>query len=525
MVTTTAKVTRNRHRALVPAICSAAAAMALLSSPSGAADWKITPTLELRETYSDNIGLFAAGNEKSDFVTQINPGISLKGNGPRLKVNARYGMQNLIYAEESSRNAVRHLLSADANAELLDDFLFLDGKASISQQNISAFNAQTADSINTTNNLTETRTYSISPYLRHRFGSTATSELRYTHDSVDSSTSGLLAREADHILLKIISGTAFNTLGWGLDYSKQRTDYTSAGAADLDMESLSGQLRYRILPRLSLIGTGGYEKFSYLSISDKPESAFWSAGFSWTPAERTSLMASAGKRFFGTTYALKANHRTRRTVWNVDYSEDITTTQSQFLVPATIDTANFLGQLLTTQYPDLTSEERQKVIDDFIRQTGLPSSLSESINYFTNRVLLQKRLQASVALNGAKNTLVLSVFNMLREAQTSQDIDSSLLGSSNLALYDNTRQVGASALWNWRLSAVTSANIGVGYTRISSIGTDRKDNTRTLKIGLARKFQPKLHGALDFRHNQRDSNLSGGDYSENAITASLLMSF
>ena len=119
MATTTDKVTKAKHcrRVLFPVVCPAAAAMLLLSSHSVAAEWKITPSLDLRETYSDNIRLAPQGNEQSDFVTQINPGISLTGTGPRLKVNASYVMQNLFYAEESSRNTINHLLSANANAE------------------------------------------------------------------------------------------------------------------------------------------------------------------------------------------------------------------------------------------------------------------------------------------------------------------------------------------------------------------------------------------------------------------------
>lgn len=519
MATTTAKVTRNKHR--LGALFPAAAAMLLLSSPSVAAEWKITPSLDLKETYSDNIRLAPPGNEKSDFVTQLNPGITLTGTGPRLKVNARYGMQNLVYAEENNRNTTWHQLNALANAELLDDLLFLDGKASISQQNISSFGPQTTDNVNITGNIAETRTYSISPYLRHRFDGIASSELRYTHDSVDTSTGGLLASQADRVLFSLDSGTAFKTLGWGLHYNNQKIDYSNART--IEMETSSGNLRYLISPKFSLTATGGYEKNNYLSIRGKPEGSFWSAGFSWAPAERTSITASAGRRFFGPTYSLTANHRTRRTAWSLGYSEDITTTRSQFLVPVTIDTANFLNQLWTASIPDPVM--RQQIVDAFIRDTGIPTSLSEPVNYFTNRFFLQKRLQASVALNGTKNTLVFSMFDMLREAQTSQEMDSTLLGTNDLALNDKTRQVGGNALWNWRISPRTSANMSAGYTRISSPATGRKDDTKTIRLGLTRKFQPKLNGSVDFRHIQRDSNQSGGDYRENAITASLHMRF
>ncbi|MFA7317207.1 MAG: TIGR03016 family PEP-CTERM system-associated outer membrane protein [Sulfuricella sp.] len=511
---------KNHRRTLLSAIFSAVTAITLAPSHALSAEWKIMPSLDLKETYSDNIALAPQGREKGDFVTQINPAISLTGTGPRLKVNARYGMQNLVYADEGNRNTTRHNLNAHANAELLDDFFFLDGRAAISQQNISAYGAQSADNANVTDNLTETTTYSLSPYLRHRFGSLASSELRYTHDSVDTGTGGLSTSESDRILFSLNSGTAFKTLGWGVNYNKQKIDYSTN---TIDLETLTGSLRYVVSPRLSLTASSGYEKNNYLSIGSAPEGSFWSAGFIWAPAERTSITASTGKRFYGSTYALSAHHRTRRTAWSLGYSEDITTTRDQFLVPATIDTADFLNQLWASSIPDPVL--RQQIVDAFISDAKLPASLSDSINYFTNRVFLQKRLQASAAVNGVKNTIVLSMYNTLREAQTAQEMDSALLGTSNLALNDETRQTGANVLWNWRMTPRTSTNMSVGYAKTSSLSTNREENTKSIRFGLTRKIQPKLNGSLDYRHIQRDSNLSTGDYRENAITASMHMSF
>lgn len=509
---TTAKVTKNKRccRVLFPAICSAAAAMLLLSSHSVANEWKITPSLALKETYTDNVTLAPPGFEKSDFITQINPGISLTGTGPRLKLNANYVMQNLVYAEESRRNTMNHLLNANANAELVDNLFFLDGRAAISQRNISQLGPQAADNVNITGNRAEVQTYSVSPYLRHSFGNQASTEIRYTHDEVSTSGSGLWNSQADRIQLLLNSGPAFKTLGWGLNYSNGRTSYKNTANTKtpaIDTESFSGSLRYSVTPKFRLTATGGYEKNNYISIGAKPEGSFWSAGFAWAPSARTSLDASVGRRFFGDTYSLAASHRTRLTTWSLSYSEDITSTRSQFLVPA-----QSLINPLTLQ----------PIVDPI---TGLPLAQSEAVNYFTNRLFLQKRLQGSVAVTGAKNTLVLSLFTSSREAQTSQAQDNTLLGTSALALSNSTKQVGGSAYWNWRIGPRTSANLNAMYSRNSTPSLSRTDNNTTFRLGLTRKLQPNLNGSVDFRHLQRDSNQSGGDYRENAITASLQMNF
>ena len=64
------------------------------ASASGAAEWTVLPRLSLSETYTDNVRLgggfggvggFGAGrNAGGDFVTQINPGGVIRGQGAAL---------------------------------------------------------------------------------------------------------------------------------------------------------------------------------------------------------------------------------------------------------------------------------------------------------------------------------------------------------------------------------------------------------------------------------------------------------
>jgi uncharacterized protein (PEP-CTERM system associated) len=494
---------------------------------STAADWKIVPRLTLIETYTDNVTLAERGHEKSDFITQINPGISLSGTGARLKVNVNYTMQNLFYANESNRNRTVHQLNAKENAELIKNFFFLDSSANISQQNISLLGPLTTNNENITNNRTTIKTYSISPYIRHNFSNFASTQARYTHNAVYADTGGLSGSQSDNILLSLTSGSAFRTLGWGLNYNKQKIDRlgTSIGglSTSVENERYTGNLRYRVSSKFSLTGTSGYQKFTYKSTTGKSAGAFWTAGFVWTPAERTNITANTGKAFFGTTYTLMGSHRTRRSAWSLNYNQNITTTRDQFLIPATTDTANFLDQLWTSNIPDPIM--RQQTVDAFIRDNGLSASVFDPINFLTTQFFLQKRLQASVALSGARNTLVLSIFHMLREPQTLGDANDVLLGTNNLTLNSNTKQIGGNALWSWKVTPRTNVNIGAIFIRSNILATGREDETKTFRIGLTKQIQPKLNGSVNLRHVERTSNQIGSEYRENAIIASLLMSF
>jgi uncharacterized protein (PEP-CTERM system associated) len=494
---------------------------------STAADWTIVPRLNLTETYTDNVTLAERGNEKSDFITQINPGISLSGTGARLKVNVNYTMQNLFYANQSNQNTTFHQLSARENAELIKNFFFLDSTASISQQNISLLGPLTTNNENITNNRTNVKTYSISPYIRHNFSNLASTQVRYTHNAVYTDVGGLSASQSDSILLGLTSGSAFRSLGWGLNYNKQKTGGlgTSIGGLSTSVESehYTGNLRYRISSKFSLTGTGGYQKYSYTSLTGVSSGSFWTAGFIWNPTDRTKITANAGESFFGKTYTLMTSHYTRRSTWSLNYNQTITNTRDQFLIPATTDTANFLNQLWTSNIPDPVM--RQQTVEAFIRDNGLSASIFDPINFLTNRFFLQKRLQATVALSGAKNTLVLSIFHMLSEPQTSGDRNDVLLGTSNLALNNNTKQIGGNALWSWKISPRTNANIGAIYIRSNIPATGNEDETKTFRVGLTRQIRPKINGAVNFRHVERTSNQIGSEYRENAIIASLLMRF
>jgi uncharacterized protein (PEP-CTERM system associated) len=485
-----------------------------------AAEWRVTPTLELRETWSDNIRLAQKGSERSDFVTELAPGIGVTATGPRFKMRADYQMRNQFYAHENNGDSIQHRLNALANAELAEDLLYLDGMANISNQRVSAFGPQAQDSFYLDRNNTRVSSYRLSPYLVNRFGQMATSELRFSNEGVNTGTEGLSNTNTNRINLRVNSGPAFKTLGWGLQYGRAHTRYSDLDS--LRTQTATASLRYRLTNEFSLTGSAGYEEYSYRSTVEHPDGASYFGGISWAPTERSLFEVSAGHRFYGTSYSLNAAHRTRSTSWSLNYNEDITTTQSQFLMPVTVDTSSFLNQLWTPSISDPVA--RQQAVDAFIRSTGLPGSLANNINTLSNRIFLQKRWQGSVALNSARSTLVFSAFNARRQAQTGQLADAALQSANNFALDGDTRQTGVNGLWNWRMAPRTSAHVSAGYTQVRALDSERKDNNTTLGLGVSHQFQPRLKGVLDLRHLESDSNTIG-DTRENAISAALLMQF
>ncbi|WP_394778184.1 TIGR03016 family PEP-CTERM system-associated outer membrane protein, partial [Undibacterium sp.] len=460
--------------------------------------------------------------KQSSFITQMTPGIDIVATGAQAKIKFNYQMQNLYYTGDSNGLKTNHMLNALGNTELVKDLFFLDGTASISQQNQSPFAAQATDNLNLSNNRVEVRSYSASPALRHSFDQLASAELKYTRNSVATSgANGLSAlgnSTGDEVSLNVNSGTSFQKVKWGIRYDNQKTSFDDS-INSLENTTTGVNFGYYLSPRFSLTGTGGYEKNNYVALDGKkPAGAYWSAGFDWEPTERTSLILNAGRRFYGSSYGLSATERTRVTSWSLAYNEDITTTRQQFLVPGSINTSTYLNSLFLTSIPDPVA--RQQVVDTFIRSYGLPASLAMPINTFSNQVFLQKSLQASVAITGVSNTVLLSLFNTRRDAQ------SAALGTANPLdpnLADNTHQVGGSALWNLAFSPRTSANFSLGYNRSTSLLLE--DTNKTFRAALNHDLQPKLKATIEYRRSQQDSNIAVGNYKENALSVSFLLGF
>ena len=509
------------HAVLFPLAPIAACVAIAWPAPSSAAEWTVTPGVDVRETFTDNLKLAPAGGEQSDFITEITPRLSIQGTGARMKLAADYGMRNFFYARTDGASHTQHYIQASANAELVENLFFIDGKASSGQQAISEFGPQVTGTGNLTGNQTEVRSISVSPYMRHRFGRLATGELRYSRDKVTADTGGLSSSDADRFRIGLDSGSDFQTLQWNVLYDDQRIDYE--GAEDVDMYTLSGTLRYLVTPRVALTATAGREENSYASIGRKPEGGFWSAGAVWTPSERSSIAAAAGKRFFGNTLSISARHRTRLAVWSVGYQEEITTARSQFLVPITQNTAAFLGGLWANSIPDQAA--RDEIVQDFIREANLPSTMIVPVTAYTNRVFLQKNANASVAFRGARNTLIFNLFREDREPQSASGADASLGAAAGTLAGESTRQTGASAVWNLRLSARTTLMASAGFNRIRGEATRREDDNITARIGLTRQLQQKVKGGVELRRLEKRSSQAAAGYRENAVAAFLQISF
>ena len=508
------------HRNLTRVLLLTAALSVVLVFPAWAAKWDLVPSLAVNETYTDNVSLASDAFKQSDWVTQVVPRILIRGTGPGLKLTVDYAPQLTYYARDlQDKNGVYQNGNATLNAELAEKLLFIDAGANVGQQNVSLQGPLSSSNVNTTGNRATVKSFYLSPYFQHDFGAEVRAELRYRYSATDSDQAGATQDSSTNALaLLLASGSTYKVLSWGLDYNLGKTEYDSQLNPDLDSETILGRARYLITPSLGLLARGGYESYKRGDVIPESKGWGWAGGFDWSPSPRTNLTALTGRRFYGPYSNVALRHRARLLEFRAGYDESVTTTTQQFFVPAVGDTSVYLDQLFANTIPDPVA--RQDAVNTAISQLGIPSSLNAPVNYYSNNLFVQKRLNGSIALRGVRNTVIANVFTFRRQAIVGSTF---LPGSVNPD--NNTQQIGGSLSWSLKMTSRDGLSVLGAYSRNEFKGTSRVDDVTDLGIRYTRQFQPKFLGALSYRRQERDSTQGGANYTENAVIGTLQMSF
>ena len=514
-------ITMAKHRRAACAL----APLVLLLTPSAQATWKFSPLLNVREIYSDNLDLRPRGQEEGGFRSEIAPGFRLSNQGRRFNLDAVYQYRYYTNVSEFDQRGERidrgqSELGATMKATLVENLFYFDAVANISQQPVSAFDALPSETA-LGSNRSEVRSYRATPSLRHSFGNTATVDVGYTYDVVETGTRAVGSSQGDTIAFSLASGSRFTSVGWDVQASQQQVSYDFA--PDVTSKNASVGLSYALSRTFKLTSRVGYDDYDYAALGGSTGGRSWSAGFQWAPNARTRVDATVGKRYYGSSYYLNASHRTRRMVFDLRYNDAVTSTRDEFVLPSAVSTADMLDRLFAATIFDPVA--RKRAVENYIRASGLPPSLANNINYFSNRYFLQRELQASAGLRGTRSNLLLSAFAVRRIALSNVDTDSALLGPNSSSLNDSNRQVGANILWNLRLNSSNEINTIAQVTRVRSDATGIEATHKSASVSLQHRFDRRFTGILELRRQAGPNGLTGPGYVENAVSASVNMLF
>jgi len=494
-------------------LLSGAVAWAQDAAPGAATQAvSVSTRVTVNETITDNVAL--SGNAaKSDQVTEISPGIRININGARLKTYLDYSLTHINYAQGSTSNRNQNALNTFGTLEAVDNWAFLDFSGNISQQTISAFGTQSTNNTAINANRTELASYKLSPYIKGRLGDAANYEARVsrTVSSSDSATASDTA--TTNSVVKVSNASAFRSLGWTADLSRQQTSYSASRTTEADTYSLG--LTYEVTPQVKLSANAGQESNNYTSL-DKQNYSTHSVGFNWFPSERTSLSALTGKRSFGNTHNVSVEHRSARTVWRFSDNKDVSTIPNQ-------NNVGIIGNLYDLFYSQLegsglTAAERAQRVNALLQSYGLSANTPIVGGFLTSAISVQRSQNLSFALLGIRDTIT-----FLLSRTESNRLDTVTSVADNLSNGATVIQNGVSVNYSHRLTPDYS--LGVLLSRQNTSGTTTAEETtlKSLNVNLSGKVGRRTAASLGLRRVVSDN--AANPYTENAVTGNLNVQF
>ncbi len=471
--------------------------------------WKFEPSIAVQETATNNVDLAPTDQRVSDLVTTITPAFTVHELGDHTRLDGTVVVPVLIYARTGAENNyVAPSVNLLGDVNFFDRVLHLEGAINVSQQFYTPFGAQPGDLVNATDNRYRSTVYRLSPYVQGTLSNGIDYELRNNNVWTNLSGAPIDTNNARYTeFLAKAETTGSRQIGW-----KANFDYNNIRFNQQD--SIITQLGrfvpyYNADASIQVGASGGYEDNQYALTSSR--GAIYGLGLRWRPTERTDVVANWEHRFFGSSYLFTFDHRTPLSVWNVRVSRNITTYPQQIgRLGAGADVTAFVDQLFLSSIPD--ANDRQQAVDQFIRDRGLPPTLSDPVTLYAEQIVLQQSQSATAGLIGARNSILFSIFNVKNEpiAADGVPLPPSLFSGNN-----NT-QTGGSVVWNNRLTqAVNLSATMSGYRTVANAPLNGYTNQAIARVILSAPFSGRMTGFIGARYQTLNSDLTN-DYNEAA---------
>ena len=340
-----------------------------------------------------------------------------------------------------------------------------------------------------TNNRTNVETFGISPYLQFPVFSFAQSELRYSYTELNYDAVSVRDSMVEQINFFVRSNQNSSRLRWTMNYDNQLIDYKDT-TNDFIREAIGLDLNYRTTPSFAVVGLIGYEDIEYVDVINAPNisDSYWGLGFSWDITGRTNLELRAGERYDDNTYYGRFASRTRNSIWELIYLEDLTTAANQQLSRVSVSQAESAAD---TPDSELTNNDQ-----------GAASLLSEPF--------LEKRLSFSYRYNLRGNGILINAYSLERSYQLSSEIQ---------------KDSGSRIRIDWQVLSRTRLSFLGRYQNRFFEQTNRTIISRQIGIRATRELSTYASGFLQYRNIRANFVEAGTSNVENIIEATIELTF
>ncbi|MEE4254902.1 MAG: TIGR03016 family PEP-CTERM system-associated outer membrane protein [Desulfuromusa sp.] len=348
----------------------------LLSPVTGAwAEMEIHPRLTVEEEYNDNIYL-APANEEEDWITTIQPGISLNYRNRSVEATVDYSLRYRLYKDNSDENLndFKDVQQANATALFFGNRPFtlrlseVISREAIDQRDDFAFS-------DTENRSTVYHT-TVAPEYRLQLVPTFSLLFGYTYDRtdyVDPRGNDAEVHEGRISLVKQLSASseAFARYAYAMQMSDDDAD-------EFDRIDYTLGITQQLGGRTTLSVEGGYSQIEYDSGFDT-DSTNWLVNISYHLSEPVTLSLAYSQDFtvtaedgltetkeavFGAAYTKESMSASTELFWNnsdyvrLDREDSAYGVRFDFAKPlARAVTVNFDAEYERAQFDDLGSDE------------------------------------------------------------------------------------------------------------------------------------------------------------------------
>lgn len=456
---------RKRPDALRPsAICTSGVALGLtlatsvVSAQIEVESVRIVPTVSAQVTYTDNVNLQSDADKQSAFVLELVPGVNVSVRRPRARLQGSIRAPFVYETGGRDSSKIVPQVNLSGRLEAVDDFFFIEGAASVSQQYFSPFGARSPSLANDPDNRYTSQSYRLSPVITGELRPAVRYELRNDNLwTIASDAPGSTSNAYNNRLTARLDREA-TPFGWRAEYLREQLEFRSESTQVSQVARLSAVWRPDAQLELSLIA--GYEDLKIPG--DNPNGVIYGVSARWRPTPRTSVDANWQDRAFGSSYGVAIAHRTPLSVWSLDASRGITNFPQQLAqFPVGSSVPALLDQLFLSRVPD--AAERELAVIRFMQEQGLGIVLSEPFALFAVQYRFVEQVRATVGLLGVRNSVFVTAYRV-RTSPITRTIDAPI----DLAAVEGNTQTGGGATWTTRLSSITTFSLSGDVVRSES---------------------------------------------------------
>ena len=531
------------HKTKLSAVCVAL----ICSNFANAGDWQFDPSINIDETYTDNVRL-TTNNEQSSLVTQA--GLSLESTYKAQQAEFNFSSESIyaLYSHDHELDNDYHTVSSDLRAQLWPNGIIFYARVDISNQSRNGNRNALADIVSA--DTVQVENYSGGfEYNINNSAFILNSSIGYQQTKSEDNIGN---REGIFTQFKSTNGTGARHVFWEIDHSYQEQEnnnqqgkqsqsevklglisdfivnpfvryYNEDNSGDLNNNNRSIEsnsyglgLRWLISPRLRLDASYNQPIGNKLDIDEDEQKPYVNASVQWQPSSRTKLSANISERFYGTSYGLDFSHRNRRLTNTLSYVEDIQTfTRNNFV--ANIVGFYFCPTNTVTSIGDCILRDNGNIFPDNPDDPDNPGFQIFPIQNFTlvedNSFSLNKTLNWSSTLSLARTTIKFNVNHQNRE---------------NLDTFNEDEQKSASFGVSRKISGRSNVSFNLSYTESSlqiDTNLERTDRYRSYQLSYEKSLNSALSIDLALSYLNRNSDDAFSNYEEGRISAKITKGF